>query len=101
MLTKPSDSEPTRCANTTRTFRSTLIALCLLPCAACLPKRLPTPTPALQANLKALCPPLPQPESLDPARLEWELKVVAQYGDCAERHRRTVEAWPNAKPKEK
>ena len=53
-------------------------------------------TPALPANLAADCPSLPDAPNplIDPARAVWELQIIAAYGDCASRHRHTVEAWP-------
>jgi hypothetical protein len=32
----------------------------------------------------------------DPERAIWEVEIIAKYGDCALRHRRTVEAWEEA-----
>jgi hypothetical protein len=33
---------------------------------------------------------------IDPPRAEWEAELMLAYGDCAARHRLTVEAWPVA-----
>lgn len=33
---------------------------------------------------------------IDPDRLQWEADVLAAYGDCAVKHRLTVEAWREA-----
>jgi hypothetical protein len=57
---------------------------------------LPTRTPRLPANLAAPCPSLPKPPAplIDPERGAWELALIAAYGDCAGRHRHTVDAWP-------
>jgi hypothetical protein len=33
---------------------------------------------------------------LDPDRTIWENMMIAAYGDCAGRHRATVEAWPKS-----
>lgn len=73
-----------------------LIALLLLLCPACSTPPSSPPTPALQANLRQDCPPLPLPPKIliDPDRALWEASLIAFYGDCAGRHHRTVEAWP-------
>jgi hypothetical protein len=65
-------------------------------CAACSTAALPPPTPALEANLAQPCPPLPSPPLVlvDPDRAAWENKLIALYGDCADRHFHTVAAWP-------
>lgn len=77
--------------------RLILSALLLLSLGACSPRVFWTPTvPRLAANLAAPCPPLPlPPEPLtDPDRGFWEADMIAKYGDCAARHRATVDAWP-------
>lgn len=75
---------------------SLLNALPLLLLAACSRTLSVTPTPALQANLAQRCPDLPLPPDplLDPARALWEEALASAYGDCADRHIRTVQAWP-------
>ncbi|KQM21527.1 hypothetical protein ASE49_14045 [Novosphingobium sp. Leaf2] len=69
--------------------------LLMLP-SACSTTR--SPTPELQANLRQRCLDLPgAPVSLvDPDRGTWEEAIIATYGDCAGRHRATVEAWPTS-----
>ena len=64
--------------------------------SACSTRPVATPTVRLQANLAANCPPVPAPPSplIDPPRAEWEAELLLTYGDCAARHRLTVEAWP-------
>jgi hypothetical protein len=54
------------------------------------------PTPALAANLTQNCANLPFPPTplIDPDRAIWESMLIALYGDCAAKHRYTVEAWP-------
>jgi hypothetical protein len=54
--------------------------------------------PAPPANLANDCPPIPPIPAVfvDPERVIWEIDVVAKYGDCALRHRKTVEAWQEA-----
>lgn len=54
------------------------------------------PTLELPANLAQKCPDLPQrPEPfLDPARELWELAIIALYGECGERHIRSINARP-------
>jgi hypothetical protein len=56
------------------------------------------PMPQPPANLASNCPPLPNPPSVltDPERAIWEIDIIAKYGDCALRHRRTIEAWEEA-----
>ena len=56
------------------------------------------PMPLPPANLASNCPPLPAPPSLltDPERAIWEVDIIAKYGDCALRHKMTVEAWKQA-----
>lgn len=76
--------------------RFLLSASLLLVSSACSKQPLATPTPVLEANLSADCPPLPNPPIpfLDPERSLWAETVIAMYGDCAGRHHATVEAWP-------
>jgi hypothetical protein len=38
--------------------------------------------------------PAPPSPLIDPLRVEWEAEILLMYGDCAARHRLTVEAWP-------
>ena len=54
------------------------------------------PMPVLAANLKVSCPMLPDPPTplVDPERSFWEEQIISLYGDCAGRHRATVQAWP-------
>lgn len=54
--------------------------------------------PQPPANLASECQPLPKVPDLltDPERAIWELEIIAKYGDCALRHRLTVEAWREA-----
>lgn len=68
----------------------------LLLSSACSTTRSEPPTPVLEANLAADCPQLPPPPSplLDPERSLWEEILIATYGECAGRHKRTVQAWP-------
>lgn len=75
-----------------------LIVSLLLQLCACSTSQLETPQPRLQANLAQPCPPIPpRPVPfLDPDRLLWENRIVAQLGDCGLRHILTVEAWPAA-----
>jgi hypothetical protein len=76
-----------------------LIVSLLLMLSACSNAASIAPTPVLQANLAQPCPQIaPKPSRLvDPERLVWEEQIISQYGDCASRHRLTVEAWPAAK----
>lgn len=80
-------------------MRLPLVLTVLLPLSlgACSHKAFWTPTvPRLAPNLAAPCPPLNTPPDplLDPERGLWEQDTVAKYGDCASKHRNTVEAWP-------
>lgn len=54
--------------------------------------------PLPPANLASDCQELPKPPELltDPERAIWELEIIAKYGNCALRHRLTVEAWSKA-----
>lgn len=56
------------------------------------------PMPPPPANLASDCPPLPAPPStlIDPDRAVWEVDIIAKYGDCALRHKMTVDAWKQA-----
>ena len=56
------------------------------------------PMPLPPANLASNCPVLPPPPSTltDPDRATWEIDLIAKYGDCALKHRLTVEAWEEA-----
>jgi hypothetical protein len=75
-----------------------LSALLMILLSACSNRPVSMQTVRLQANLTANCPPIPkQPVPLiDPPRAEWEAELMLAYGDCAARHRLTVEAWPVA-----
>ena len=83
----------------TRTASWIIFALFLLMLPACSTMPSGRLTPALQANLAQSCPSLPTPPAplLDPDRSVWELAMIALYGDCAGRHRATVQAWPKAR----
>ena len=49
----------------------------------------------LPPNLRAPCPQLPAPQQGDAIYVFLYLRdVIALYNECAERHDRTVEAWP-------
>jgi hypothetical protein len=67
------------------TPKSLPIVLFLLLASACSPKPSPAPTPPRPGNLAAPCPTLPDPPTplIDPARLEYEVMIVALYGECA------------------
>jgi hypothetical protein len=54
------------------------------------------PPPQLPASLSQNCDPVPVPPSpmTDPERIVWEHNLISAYGDCAARHRLTVDAWP-------
>ena len=56
------------------------------------------PMPLPPANLASNCPVLSAPPSIltDPDRATWEVDLIAKYGDCALKHRLTVEAWEEA-----
>jgi hypothetical protein len=56
------------------------------------------PIPQPPANLANNCPELPKPPQplSDPERAIWELEIIAKYGDCALRHRLTIDAWRDA-----
>lgn len=75
-----------------------LCALLLILLSACSTRPAAMQTVRLQANLAANCPPIsPLPVPLiDPERAAWEAELMLSYGDCAARHRLTVEAWPVA-----
>jgi hypothetical protein len=61
-------------------------------CASSPPMSTP---PTLAANLRQPCPPLQTPgDGTKAAMLLWGRAVIKQYADCAERHDRTVQAWP-------
>jgi hypothetical protein len=70
-----------------------LIAVPTLSACACFGKRSPPPMPPLDASLARLCEPVQMPASDYDAWLEWAVEHVAAYGQCAARHRLTVEAW--------
>ena len=73
-----------------------LSASLLLTLCACSTVPSTPPEPRLQANLQQKCPPPPKRPTpfVDPERLAWENRIIAQYGDCGLRHILTVEAWP-------
>lgn len=53
------------------------------------------PKPPLDSALAADCPPLPRPAKADyDAWEDYTIEVIGLYGDCAQRHRETVNAWP-------
>lgn len=61
------------------------------------------PMPLPPANLASNCPQVSPPPTtlLDPERIIWEVELLAKYGDCAMKHRLTVEAWQEAVKKSK
>lgn len=55
----------------------------------------PSPVPPLASELAAPCVALTPPEVLDfDVWQEWMNGVLRDYGDCAARHRATVNSWP-------
>lgn len=67
-------------------------ALLILSVSACSKGLSVTPTP-LPPNLAALCQALPLPPVplVDPERSLWEEMIITLYGDCAAKHKHTVE----------
>lgn len=57
-----------------------------------------TPIEPLPENLASNCDELPLVPNplIDPDRAIWEIEIMAKYGDCALKHRLTVEAWSKA-----
>lgn len=75
-----------------------LIALLLLILSGCSKAVSVVPMPKPPVNLQTPCQALsdvPDP-LIDPARALWESEMIAKYGDCAVKHRLTVEAWERA-----
>ena len=79
------------------------LALLILVLSGCSKAVSIVPMPQPPANLASNCAPLsPVPQPLvDPERVIWEVDTVAKYGDCAMKHRLTVEAWQEAVKKSK
>ena len=75
-----------------------LIVLLIIGLSGCSKAVSIVPMPLPPANLASNCPVLPAPPSLltDPDRATWEVDLIAKYGDCALKHRLTVEAWEEA-----
>ena len=75
-----------------------LIVLLLLALSGCSKAVSVVPMPTPPANLQTPCQALsdvPDP-LIDPARALWESEMIAKYGDCAVKHRLTIEAWERA-----
>src|SRR3569623_947380 len=94
----PSSTQSER-NSTMRTLLLCLLtaALMLSGCASSPAPLVPSTKPLLDSALAADCKPLGQPDKPDDydAWLTWMVDVVLpNYGDCAIRHRRTIEAWP-------
>lgn len=73
-----------------------IVALMISGCASCpTPSTLPSEPLPLDSALAADCvvPDAPTVASYDVWQ-EWITVVLASLGDCAARHRKTVEAWP-------
>jgi hypothetical protein len=49
--------------------------------------------PPLDQSLARLCDPIEMLEADYDRWLEWAVEHIAKYGQCAARHRATVEAW--------
>ena len=76
-----------------RSSTAIVLALTMTACAA--PKQPSPPPTALQASLRQPCPPLPVlPDGTAATALRWIGQASKLYGECASRHRETVEAWP-------
>lgn len=72
-----------------------IAALILSGCAPSTPLLIPSTKPELDASLAKPCRELSKPQADYDAWLNWLLDdVLPAYGECASRHRKTVEAWP-------
>ena len=75
--------------------KSLCTAICALTMTACASSPPTSPPVPLAANLRQPCPPLPSLDQPDgKSVLLWIRKAVGLYNECADRHDRTVEAWP-------
>lgn len=70
-----------------------MVACLILSGCACFGKPSPPRMPPLDQSLARLCEPIEMPEADYDRWLEWAVDHVAKYGQCAARHRATVEAW--------
>lgn len=71
----------------------TTAVLILSGCASSKTPSMP-PTVPLDRSLAAECKRLPGPPEGDyDALVNWMVEVTGMYGDCAGRHKKTVEAW--------
>ena len=99
---EPLDYNEPRCEKFGRFMKACLllILIVLLPIAlsGCSKAVSITPMPPPPANLASDCNSLEQPPEplIDPERAVWESALIAAYGDCAVKHRLTVEAWERA-----
>ena len=80
------------------TSKFLLCVLLILTLSACCSTKSPVQMPPPPVNLSSPCAALSSPPSpmLDPDRLIWEVEIVSAYGDCAARHRLSIEAWKAA-----
>ena len=70
-------------------------SLTLSACAVSTPQSTPPTRPPLDSKLSALCPPIAKPDAGDYDLWQvWSMELLEQYGICAARHAKTVQAWP-------
>ena len=75
-----------------------LLAACLMltACATSMPQSKPPTKASLDSALAAPCPEVARPAAADfDAWQEWAIGLLRQYAECAARHAKTVQAWPD------
>ena len=78
-----------------RTILCLLTAVLMLTACASSKTQYVPQTPPLDSSLAADCKALPEPPDGDYDELfDWMVDVIGMYGECAEKHKATVRAWP-------
>ena len=75
-----------------------LLTTAVLILSGCASSKMPLqpPIPPLDSSLAADCRLLPEPpEGGYDDLMTWMVSVIGMYGDCAARHKQTVNAWSN------
>jgi len=76
-------------------FRALCLLAAVLTLSGCSTSMKPAAWPILPANLAQPCPPIAEvtSDSWDDFGRAY-IALTMQYGECAARHRATIEAWP-------
>ena len=72
-----------------------IAALILSGCATSTPQSTPPTKASLDSALAAPCPHIERPAAADyDVWQAWAIDLLHQYAECAARHAKTVQAWP-------